>query len=268
MKGKSIGIIALKGGVGKTSVTSNLGTVLARDFGKKVILIDANFSTPHLGLSLGLVNPRVSLQDVLNEKASIYEAINAHSLGFHIIGGKANNEKINPYKLKEKVDDLKKFYDVILIDSSPSLNEEILSTMTASDKLIAVSTPDYLTLASTIHAVKIAKENQTPIEGIIINKVRNKKFEIVPSEISSSSGVPVISTLKEDVKILKALSECTPRVSYSSRSKSSRDYRKIASNLIGEPDKRKTILKYLKGIPSNIRWRLKNKKDLIKNRRR
>lgn len=275
VSGQSIGIIALKGGVGKTSVTSNLGAILTRDFGKKVIIIDANFSTPHLGLSLGLVNPRISLQDVLNGKFSIYESINIHPSGFHVIGGRANKEKIskeriNPYRLKEEVDRLRKFYDIILIDSSPAMNEEVLSTMISSDKLIAVSTPDYITLASTIHAIKIAKGNKTPINGIVLNKVRNKNFEITPSEISCLSGIPVLSVLNEDVKVLKSLSECMPCVLNYPKGKISKAYRILASGIIEEPYGRRksNVLRYLKGTPQNIYWKLKNSKDSFIKRRK
>ena len=57
-KGTTIGVISIKGGVGKTTAVSNLGTVMANTFGKKVLLVDANFSAPNLGLHLGVVNPK------------------------------------------------------------------------------------------------------------------------------------------------------------------------------------------------------------------
>ena len=81
-RAKVFGIIALKGGVGKTTVVSNLGASLARDYGKKVLMIDANFSTPHLGLHLGLLAPKYTLHHVLNDDHSIFEAIYQHELGF------------------------------------------------------------------------------------------------------------------------------------------------------------------------------------------
>jgi len=71
---KTIGVISLKGGVGKTSVVAALGAAIA-GFGKKVLLVDANFSAPNLGLHLDLIDPEVSLQDVLSRKANINQAI-------------------------------------------------------------------------------------------------------------------------------------------------------------------------------------------------
>ena len=69
MEGRTIGIISLKGGVGKTTTVANLGAVLAKEFNKKVLVIDANFSAPNLGLHLGIVEPKVTIQDVLLNRA-------------------------------------------------------------------------------------------------------------------------------------------------------------------------------------------------------
>jgi len=63
--GKIIGVISLKGGVGKTTTVANLGASLAKDFNKKVLVVDANFSAPNLGLHLGLVDPKTTIHDVL-----------------------------------------------------------------------------------------------------------------------------------------------------------------------------------------------------------
>ena len=52
MGAKKIGIISIKGGVGKTSTVAALGASLAKDFNKRVLLVDANFSSPNLCLHL------------------------------------------------------------------------------------------------------------------------------------------------------------------------------------------------------------------------
>ncbi|MFH1290833.1 MAG: ParA family protein, partial [Nanoarchaeota archaeon] len=49
---KTIGVIAIKGGVGKTTISAALATDLANHYGKKVLLVDANYSAPNLGLHM------------------------------------------------------------------------------------------------------------------------------------------------------------------------------------------------------------------------
>jgi len=249
-KAKTIGIIAIKGGVGKTTTTSNLAAVLATKFNKKVLIVDANFSAPNLGLHLGLVNPRNTIHDVLTDKISTEKALYQHFNGFHIIPGSLVTKKINPFKLKRKLDELRDYYDIIIIDSSPTLNEEMLSTMIASDELLVVSSPDYPTLSTTLRAVKIAKQKKTPIKGIVLNKVRNRKFELTKEEIEKAAEVPILSVLPDDVKVLEALSKTVPAALHKPNRKVSKEYEKLAVQLIGEEYKKDNILSKLKGLIS------------------
>ena len=232
--GKIFGIIALKGGVGKTTVVSNLGATLARDYGKKVLMIDANFSTPHLGLHLGILAPKYTLHHVLNNEHSIFEAIYQHELGFHIIPGKLAPFETGYLGLKDKLEELRDIYDVILIDSSPSLNEEMYATMAASDELLVVSSPDYPTLSSTIHAISIASKKDANIRGIVINKAYRKKFELKKKDIEEASGAKILSIVPENVKVLSALSRMKPVVVNFPRQNVSIEYKKLAGKLINE----------------------------------
>jgi len=229
---KVIGIIALKGGVGKTTVVSNLGAVLASKFKKKVLMIDANFSTPHLGLHIGLLNPDNTLQAILNNECKVGESIYIHNEGFHIIPGQLMPKIVDPLLLKRKIAPLKKIYDLILIDSSPSLDNEILATIVASDELLVVSTPDYPTLSSTLHAVKIAHNKKIPIKGIVLNRVNKKSFELTKKDISDTSDIKVLISLPENLKVQSAISKMVPVVIHYPRANISHSYKKLASMIV------------------------------------
>jgi septum site-determining protein MinD len=231
---KVFGIIALKGGVGKTTVVANLGAALAQEFHKRVLLVDANFTTPHLGLHVGMVRPSHTLHNVINNEYPIYEAIYQHPIGFHIIPGSLLPVDINPITLKEKLEPLREIYDVILIDSSPSLNDEMAATMAASDELIVVSSPDYPTLSSTLYAIKVAAKKNVPIRGVVINKMRNKKFELSPRDMAKAVEIDILATLSDEDKVLEALSEMIPVVAHTPKHEISINYKKLAGSLIDE----------------------------------
>lgn len=231
---RKIGIIAIKGGVGKTTTVSTLGGVLAKDFGKKVLVVDANFSAPNLGLHFGVVKPKKSIHDVLTDKVRISEAIHEHEAGFDFLPGALMKQHVHPFKLRKKVEDIEGDYDVILFDSSPTLNEELQSAMAASDSLFVVTTPDYPTLSCTMHAVKVAKDKKVPIHGLILNKVRKRDFELTIDEIEDSTRTPVLAVLPDDVRMLEAVAYNLPAGHHAPQSDAVVEYKKLAASMLGQ----------------------------------
>ncbi|MBD3248896.1 AAA family ATPase [Candidatus Woesearchaeota archaeon] len=246
--GKVIGIISIKGGVGKTTTTLNLGAVIAHEFGKKVLVADANYSAPNLGLHLGIVDPKTTMHHVLLKSADIKDAIYEHDDNLHVLPGSLINKRVSPHILKEKLKDIKDDYDIILLDSSPTLNDEILSTMIASDKLLVVTTPDYPTLSTTLRAVKLAKQKKTPIAGLIMNKVKKKKFELTLDDIEETADVPVLAVLPDDVKMLEALSETKHIAEHSPKREIAYEYRHLGSCLLGEDYKDPRFRKKMRSL--------------------
>jgi septum site-determining protein MinD len=233
MAGKTIGIISLKGGVGKTSVVANLGDAIA-SFDKRVLLVDGNLSAPNLGLHLNVIEPKRTLHHVLaresRPKEAIYNLDNLDLLPSSIFG----KIKASPLKLRNSLAPLKRSYDVILLDSSPALNDETLGVMMASDQLLVVTTPDHPTLSNTLKAVKLAKQRGTPIIGLVLNKVHNKNFELSISDLEAMTEVPVMAVIPYDLDFFRSLAELRPLTSYKPRSAIAEEYKKLAATLIGE----------------------------------
>ncbi len=233
----AIGVLSLKGGVGKTSVVSALGDALA-DFGKRVLLVDGNFSAPNLGMHLNIIDPEVTLHHVLERKANADKAIYKLD-NFDVIPSSLSGKAVNPLKLPSRIRNLKRKYDVVLLDSSPAINEETLGVIMASDGVIAVATPDYPTLKTTIKGVRLAGQRGVPVVGMVLNKVHKKDFEMSLEDIEEMANVPVLAVIPHDVNVLKSLAEFTPSTKHKPNSDASTEYRKLAATLIGEKYKPK-----------------------------
>jgi septum site-determining protein MinD len=245
--GVTIGIFSLKGGVGKTTTVVSLGSAIA-SFGKKVLLIDGNISSPNLGLHLEIVEPEFSLQDVLEKKANPSQAVHKMQ-NFDVLPASIfSNFKVNPLLMKERIKYLKNNYDYIIIDSSPSLDNETLGAMLASDEILVVTTPDHPTLSTTLKALKLAKQRGTPISGLILNKVHNRNFEISTDNIEKTLEIPVMAVIPHDINFLKALSNFKSSVEFRPNSEASQEYKRLAAALIGEkykPMRLKNIISWI-----------------------
>ncbi len=232
--GKVIGVISLKGGVGKTSTVIELGSAIA-SFGKKVLLVDGNFSAPNLGLHFNLIEPDKTLHHVLDRKIHAKDAV------FNVLenvdllpSSMFYNSEINFFKLKEYLSSLKRSYDYILIDSSPKLDDETLAVMLASDELLVVTTPDHITLATTIKAINKAKSRGVNISGLILNQVHNKNFELSVEDVESVLKVPVLAVIRHNLNLIRAASKFSSMVISNPHNKDSSEFKKLAATLTGE----------------------------------
>jgi MinD-like ATPase involved in chromosome partitioning or flagellar assembly len=230
---KTIGVMSLKGGVGKTSVVSSLGDALSI-LGKKVLLVDANFSAPNLGIHWNIIDPQVTLQHVLSKTANIKDSIHKVENVDIIPSSIFSSIQINPFLLKDKLNQIKKKYDFILLDSAPALNDETISVILASNSLIFVTTPDYPTLSSTLKSIKLAKQRGAIVDGLILNKVHNKNFELSIDDIEKTIEAPVLAVIPYDIEVLKALSKFIPFTSHKPKADGSVEYKKLAGVFTGQ----------------------------------
>jgi MinD-like ATPase involved in chromosome partitioning or flagellar assembly len=245
-----LSFVSIKGGVGKTTLALETATSLAKNYEKKVLLVDANFSAPNIGLYLDLTKD-YTLQDSLDSKTLLQNAIyEAH--GIDVIPASLNYHKeIDPYKLKKVLSKYKNRYDYIILDTSPNY-EELIPIITASDAVFLVTSPDNMTLQTTLKAGQIAKEQKTPIKGIIVNKIRSPKHEYNLEKIEEISNIPVLAKIQEHKAMAKTLHEKTPLTKLEPKHKISKEIEKLAGAIAGSPQKDgwfQKILPYKPFIP-------------------
>ncbi len=215
-----VGVISGKGGVGKTIVSINLAAALHKYHGKKTLVVDCNITTSHVGLYLGIYSTPATLNDALKGHIPIEKAIYEHPSGISIIPASLKLEDLQDvdwHIVKEKLSGILDKYEFIILDSSPGFNRESLITLEAAHEALLVTNPIVHSTADLIKCRKLCEELHIKPLGVVLNMVRNKKYEIKKREVERMVGLPVIASIPFNEKVMESLVEKTPAIAKSRR---------------------------------------------------
>lgn len=248
--GKVISVANQKGGVGKTTTTVNLSTILAKK-GKKVLLIDTDpqgNATSGLGITKEV---ELSVYDVLVGDTGINETIQETAIknlkvcpsNISLAGAEVQLVSMmsREQRLKTKLDIIKNDYDYILIDCPPSLGLITLNAFTASDTVLIPVQCEYFALEglgqllNTVNLVKKHLNKNLEIEGALLTMydARTNLSNQVVKEVKKYFENKVYKTvIPRNVRLSEAPSYGMPITIYDPRSKGAKAYEKFAKELL------------------------------------
>ena len=252
---KVLVITSGKGGVGKTTTAINLGAAI-NYFGKDVLVIDGNLSTPNVGIHLNSPEVPVNLNHVLSGKADPSEAIYEHESGLKILPSSLSIKelkKIKPERLKDFKEHFKEIADHVIVDSAAGLGSETEAVIDLADELIIVTNPEMPAIADALKAIKLAEQKKKPVLGVIVTRVKKNQIEMQPEIVKEMLEVPILGMIPEDLDMQRALNLKDAVVHTHPKSKSARAYKEIAAKLIDEiydsdKDKDRIFIRFLKKI--------------------
>lgn len=254
--GKIISIANQKGGVGKTTTSINLSASLAA-LDKKTLLIDADpqaNSTSGCGFDPKSITKSLyeCMIDDLDPKEAIVamDTPNLFILPSHLDLVGAEIELINHENreaiLKGKLAELKKEYDYIIIDCSPSLGLITVNALTASDSVIIPVQCEYFALeglGKLLNTVKIVQKRLNPeldIEGLLLTMYdsRLRLSNQVVDEVKQHFDSLVFNTIiHRNSKISEAPSFGKPVIAFDIESKGAANYLSLAKELVENNEK-------------------------------
>ena len=229
-----ISILSGKGGVGKTTTSSNVATALANLFKRKVIVLDGN-SSSHIKFHFGANKEEIekTLGDVLKNRRELKNALIYNSnTNVHIIPSPENEFELN--KLKRLVTHLATSqYDFVIIDGPPGFGESVDKLIKASDKIIVVVNPFLPDISDASRIIqKIRKYKKDFV--VVVNKCKKRDYEMKIEEISKLLNTKKIFVIPEDENIFRSLSLGLPVVIFKKSSKAAIMFKKLAAYLANE----------------------------------
>ncbi|MBV8460848.1 MAG: septum site-determining protein MinD [Candidatus Eremiobacteraeota bacterium] len=237
--GRAIVVTSGKGGVGKTTVTANLGAALA-DAGKRVVVVDADVGLRNLDVVMGLEN-RVRLHslDVIEERCTLDEALVRDRIrrSLMLLPAAQNRDKdeIDPEDMLDLVDELQEKFDIVLIDCPAGIEQGFRNAVGGAQEAIVVTTPE-------VSAVRDADRVAGLLPGdmparLIINRVRprlvRKGTMMSVDDVLDILRLDLVGVVPDDREVIVATNRGNPVIDISG-SPTGAAIRRIAARLLGE----------------------------------
>ncbi len=156
-----IAITSGKGGVGKTSLTVNLGIALSQ-LGQKVCLFDADANLANLNIMLRLM-PEYTMEHVLRGEKDIQDIV-LHKAGISLVPGATGLTDFvhmsSEYQRRaiNSLASLERYYDHLLVDTSAGISEQVLSFIESAHQCLLVISPEPTSLTDGFSLLRVLKK--------------------------------------------------------------------------------------------------------------
>jgi septum site-determining protein MinD len=234
---RTILITSGKAGTGTTTVAINLALALT-NYGRQIILLDANLDNPHVGLMLGKSSFDDTIVSALEGKKDLNQLVYKHQSGLKIIPGNISLEHMNKKdvsKLISLLPQLKDKAEAIILDTAVGFHRDTIELIKHATDCILVTTPDFISVTETLKLLKIIKSHKKSILGIVVNRYSDKEYEMKIENIQTLLNENVIATIPEHKSIKESLKLKYPLIYSHPSSPATEAFKKFACNLIGAP---------------------------------
>ena len=239
--GEVIVITSGKGGVGKTTTTANLGSSLALE-GKKVVLVDTDIGLRNLDVVMGLENRIVyDIVDVVEEKCKLRQALikDKRFKELYLLPAAQTRDKsaVNEEQMKNLVGKLKEEFDYILIDCPAGIEQGFKNAIAGADRAIVVTTAEISAIRDADRIIGLLESSNIKNPELVINRIRPnmvRKGEMMDvDDIVDLLSIDLIGVVPDDEYIITQTTKGEP-VIQNRRAPSGKAYIEIAKRVLGE----------------------------------
>jgi septum site-determining protein MinD len=239
--GRVITITSGKGGVGKTTTTANLGTALAMQ-GGKVVVIDADIGLRNLDVVMGLENRIVyDLVDVVEGRARLRQALikdkRLPELCLLPAAQTRDKDAVSPEQMIDLTDQLRAEFDYVLVDSPAGIEGGFRNAISGADQVIIVTTPEVSAVRDADRIVGLVEAAEKGPPSLIVNRIKprlvNRGEMLSVEDVLELLAINLIGIVPDDETIVTSTNRGEAAV-YDQNSQAGRAFLNIGRRLAGE----------------------------------
>ncbi len=232
-----VAIFNPKGGVGKTTLATNLAATLQMKRQQRVLLIDADTVTGHIATSLGLeqvetVADAWEQDDTLAQGLASVATSHANGLRVAVLAARPmQTESIDPQRLADHLSGSKLGFDALIIDLHPDYGPLNRAIFERCDRILVPVTPDIPAIRAAVQFFEIAGE--LGIRDRISMVVNRANSGVSVADMERTTGMPALGTIRSGgFLFVRAANEGTTVVEKFPREKVTEDFERLADRLL------------------------------------
>ncbi|MFI5427318.1 CpaE family protein [Aeromicrobium sp. UC242_57] len=195
---RTVVVVSPKGGVGKTSVSSNLAVALAKQSPMEVVLLDLDLQFGDLSTVLDL-EPIHTLADAFGAAARdnllLKTYLTVHPTGFYVLCGAdspAANDKVGGEQVVQLIRQLQDQFRYVLIDTAAGLDDATLAALECADDVVLMSTMDVACLRGVRKEIELLTElSLLPDSRHVVLNFADKQTGLRVKDVEAMLGMPV-----------------------------------------------------------------------------
>jgi pilus assembly protein CpaE len=234
---RTFAVFSPRGGVGCSTVATNLAIEIRAESGEKVLLVDGKLFFGHLDVMLN-IRARNTIADLvphanLLDPGLIGDVVVEHTSGIDVLLS-PNDVQVAQGMRAEDVynimNGIKKAYGYVIVDAGSALSENTVTMMDAADRVLLITTPDLVALHDASRFIQIARTLSYPADKtvIVLNRA-NLNGGVKPKDIETALRHEVFAQVPDDgANVLRSINRGIPLVMQYPRSPATKAIQKLA----------------------------------------